>query len=344
MKFTKSIPSIQVAQHSLIEYLEAAQCQQFLYELKKTISITATSFAGFYLPVIVEVTKLLQHLPDRYAPEKNIPYGLIQGTVSRTLMALKLRRNRFLPVGHDAETGYAQADHWTYAIFVCALMRDLWKCTEFNLMVNTEGSSTPVSFEPLTQLNERIYISAEPKTYHLNNISNLALVLARIHVEAIEFLQRFPLVWEQVILHWHHQPSMIDEFISSSNNAAVITAQSEIVVKKSFATQLSTLIVEQKIPFNEKESAIQGVSEGVLLVMPDFLSQWQHLTNTVLDQASFLKQLEHEGLLIKSKQANLHTYYQGQGFSKVVYEGYLLDKNKLTSIITITINDALHRE
>lgn len=341
MKFTKLHPPIQVAQHPLIEYFEAAKCQQFLYELKKSISITAASLAGFYLPVIIEVTKLLQHLPDRYDPDKNIPYGLMQGACTRTLTALKLRRNRFLPVGYDAETGYAQADHWTYAVFICAFMRDLWKCTEFNLMINTEDSSTTIPFEPLIRLNERPYISVESKPYHLNNSSNLVLALARIHSEAIEFLQRFSLVWEQVILYWHHQPSMIDEFISSSNTSALITEQREVVIKKSFATQLSALIAEQKISFNEKESEIQCVAEGMLLVMPDFLSQWQSLTDNSLNQASLLKQLEQEGLLIKSKQANLHTYYQGQGFNKMVYEGYLVDKAK---IITINQNDTLYRE
>ena len=317
-----------------IDYLRAAGCQHFVYELKQVLSVTAKSFDEYYQPIIDAVANLLQQLPDRYHAEHNQPYGLLQGTCARTITALKLRRHRFLPVGGDAETGYAQADYWTYAVFVCAITRDLWKSLEFELLVSSQR------FEPLTETNHLPHTDFVAKTYRLNTHSNMALILACLHKDATKFLQHIPLVWEQVVLYWHHETCSITPLIAAEEG---ILRPEVLPAEPSFTEQLNAALAVGEITCNEDNSAVHAVAEGLLLVMPEFLTAWKATSKTTLDEAQLTSKLKEEKILVRNQpNSNWHTYYQGHGFKKVVLEGFLLDKTKITT--PININDTLYRE
>ena len=319
------------------DWLALAHCDTFMRELKNLVGATQTCFDLFYQPVLRETMNLLQKLGDPYNNTYNNDYGLLRSACERTIAAITQRKDVLLPVGSEAETIYRERDHWTYAVFVIAMTRDLWKTCEYTLKVISNTHKEQI-YDPLLQLNESPYLSIERKAEPANDRLNMYLLLHRLPNICIQFLSEHQSIWRNLCRYWLGEASVFDRFLPR----VVVQQEDKIIKPKFMIEKIEEVIQEGGFKVNEENSCLQGVKEGLFVVLPDFLSSWEKITQEKISQEDLLAKLRDENSILpneKNKNYFIHEYFLGHGVKQISMQGFVLDK--LTS--TITINDKLRR-
>jgi hypothetical protein len=315
--------SVEAKINESTDFLKLSGCGDFIVNVKKYISITPTSFSVYYQSVIDETVNLLQALPDKYDEKYNVPYGLLQATCQRTLIALRRKKNKLLPPRSDAETIKQQEDHWVYAIFIASMTRDLWKVMGFDLSLPSTKIGEVKLFDPLTQLNKVSYCNAREKSEPLGAYSNMSLSFKRIPERGVEFLKYFKLVWDQLLTYWDQRPSIFAQFIDNVDSQTTIVKNDQLLpLLEEIETSYKDRFVywfqhaqDKSFKINEKSSDLYLVEAGILVVGDKLFDLFIIEEGIFKKTASDIKhELTKEKFLISNNNRSdrLYRYYEGE--------------------------------
>ncbi len=122
-----------------------------LDETYRQSRITRAAWERDLLPLLHHYAEFVQLMPASESHHHAHVGGLLIHTLETVLAATTWRSGCLLPPGAKAEALDAQKDHWTYAVFIAALLHDVGKpLTDVRVSWYVKGSTEPNTWVPLS--------------------------------------------------------------------------------------------------------------------------------------------------------------------------------------------------
>ena len=185
------------------DLLQHCHAQATLDEIRRLSRLAPAVFDRDLRSAVVAYAEFVQLAPASESHHHAHPGGLLAHTLEVILVALRLRNGYLLPLHAPTELIDQQRDHWTFAVFLAALLHDIGKImTGLRLQVprRAEGADPPLAatvgrLDPIARHEYRIGFAPAPERDYLAH-KKLALVLlhAVVAPNALAFLGRESLV------------------------------------------------------------------------------------------------------------------------------------------------------
>ncbi len=297
----------------------------FVYQIQSLVGVTQADFQSLYVATIERFAKFLAE------SNQAVDSIILDKILTKVILTLKRRRGYLLPIGSDSETSFREREEWTYAIFIAALFSHIEKTDKLSVakvLIPKEGFNW-------LQRNHTLFLCwsayLSESTDRKNNVFS-EIIDANNKQEAI------------VIEEDGVAPIPIDIDVVAVGHSNILDLNAI-----DFFQWIKTALVNKTITINESDSFVHGVSEGILICIPQAIDTFLKTQQVIDDQMitnrriTLIKEIKkYPDLVRSSKNSRIHSYYWGRWEDRRVFSGIVVLLNTLeASSSVVSINPQL---
>lgn len=227
-------------------------------QLKKLISVTPHLYQTLYLTLLNNLERVLKN------------QDLFLSVFAHAIDTLKVRRGFMLPIGADAETCYREQEVWTYAIFTAVLLK------EAKLTFKSKENVKFKNFEQLLPKSGLAWLQGYPSLFeHWSNYLSDNINQTNFIWHVTKKLKQPSAANDAIheIIEAEVEIKTANKTISSNEDIATNTSESIVTqnIADQFINWLTKNIQMNALSFNQIDSCLHRVSEGLFILMPETL-------------------------------------------------------------------------
>lgn len=237
------------------------------------------------------------------------------------IKALKRRRGYLLPIGADSETSFREAEEWTYAIFIAALLKEVdcdQRMEAMKIVLPEMGYAwlqrNAVLFEELMD-----YLEENKKT-----------------------------IFDEVV-----DGEQIEENLPPLNLPVINESEAnkpDHLKAKYFFIWLRQELAEGSLVVNQDNAFIHYKNEGIIIFIPEILDEFFKSKNKEEIEKSILikwrialtKEIKKQGCLVKNQAGSRIHNYRFKSGSKKEFQAFVISSEKLLNTkVNLNLNSDL---
>lgn len=312
-------------------------------ELRTLVSVPAEHFRALYLFAIHSYARYVQQLPASEAHHHCSPGGMLDHGLEVAVTALRIRRGYLLPQGAEPEDIARQAELWSYAIFVSALLHDIGKpLVNHRISLCRSDGTVCGIWDPLTgPMNADGYMLEFNRNRSYRFHERVPLLVAHHIVPGVGLAwigsdHSVLSAWVASLTGHHDDAGLLSDIISQADQSSVaanlgagqdtrFNAARQVPLHQKLMTALRVLIEEQVLPLNRNGAAgwlcnddLWLVSKRVADAMRDQLSHEGHTGIPTRNDRLFDVLQEHGILVPNNGQAIWRAEVSDSGWAHVL--------------------------
>lgn len=217
--------------------------------LKQLVGLDDSYFVNMYLATLKNYAVAIQLVPASESHHHARPGGLLEHSVDLVHLALKLRQGYKLPIGATPEVIVAEANRWTFGVFIAALLHDIGKLiSNFRIVAilpgNKETYWTPLHGDITSSSATAYKIEFRDSSY--NEHSRLgASCLSLVPAAALGWIAASPPLFHQLVSY------LCGEIYDGSAFSQIVTEADRASVAKDLKVPYRSFTSSRKRPLVE---------------------------------------------------------------------------------------------
>ena len=217
--------------------LHAVSAERVLPMMMKQSQLSVQTWRQDLLPAIERYAELVQLVPASESHHHAHVGGLLTHTLETVLAAMTLRNGYLLPRSAAAEQIAQQRDHWTYVVFLAALLHDVGKpLSDLKVEWVRPGSSKALRWIPtagsLKDLQASEYqvsfYGKSERDYAAHSRIAVTMLQSLVPAQTLAFLAREPDAMQSLVafLAGEHKTGAVAEIVRRADGASTKRALS----------------------------------------------------------------------------------------------------------------------